>query len=126
VVPCAVGALPVILLLGVQPGGGETVPWRWRGKQRFFYRTTREGPRVRGVYVGNGPIAQAVAAEIEARKAARLAHREALVSQTQVYERAVAPLQRLDAEADQVLNRAMTAAGYRRHRRGPWQKRKMP
>jgi hypothetical protein len=99
------------------------MPWSRRGDKRVFYRSVRLDSRPRTIYVGTGPAAEAVAAEVEARKAARLAHREALAALTQAYEQAVAPLLQLDAQSDKVLHEAMTAAGFYRHDRGAWRRR---
>ncbi len=50
-------------------------------KQRYWYRSVREGRRVRTEYLGRGPLAAAAAAlhnaDAERRECARREHREA-------------------------------------------------
>src|SRR5262245_19405313 len=99
------------------------MPWGGKGNKRYFYLSVRVNSRPHTIYVGTGRAAEAVAAEIEKRKAARLAHREALASLNRSYEQAVGLLLQLDPEANEVLNQAMTDAGFYRHDRGPWRKR---
>ena len=47
--------------------------WVIQGKRRYYYRTVRDGRRQRVVYVGTGPLAEAIAAEDAERAAARRA-----------------------------------------------------
>jgi hypothetical protein len=47
--------------------------WVTQGGRRYYYRKVCDGHRVRAVYVGAGPLAEAIAAEDAQRAAARRA-----------------------------------------------------
>ena len=94
-----------------------------RNGRRYYYRSRRVHGRVVREYYGCGPVAEAIAAIDEARRAERQA------------ERAVREAQRaadaeLDAAAEELhelgalfAEAVMLAAGYHRHDRGSWRRR---
>lgn len=98
--------------------------WEARGGQRYYFRALRRGGRTVKEYYGTGP-----AAELAARQDAR-ARRErgrpvALLGAER--ERA-APAERAAAEFEAACELAtwalMLAAGFHRHRSGPWRRRR--
>src|SRR5580704_11255678 len=101
--------------------------WEVRGGRRYYYRSVREGGRVRRVYVGTGPVAEA-AAEFDAlARANRNGVRErskAAGGDWQIrLAAALGPLRRLDALAGALAALALVEAGYHRPNRGDWRRR---
>src|SRR3954452_16432005 len=98
------------------------MPWKVRNGCRYYYRSIREGGRVRTEYVGAGPRAEA--AELIDRLEALGREREA--------EAWRADREALDAEdldqagrfgaVELVVRAALEAAGFRRHKRGEWRR----
>ena len=90
------------------------------GNGTYYYKSVREGCRVKSDYRGRGLIAELNALLGEQARLRRAAEREE--------RQAVAEQEREifawfdDVEA--VTQLAMTAAGYRRHNRGEWRKRR--
>ena len=111
-------------------GGVVQVAWEIRGSRRYYYRSVREGGRVRRVYVGNGPAAEAAARAAEVTRAIQRSARQR--SNTAGHEEqdrldaARTPLGRLDALADILATLALIDAGYHRPNRGIWRRRKSP
>lgn len=102
----------------------SVMAWEHRGNGTYYYTAERVGGRVVKRYVGAGYSAQMIA-ELE-----RLARQE---RETKAgVERAVresldeldALLSPLNAIADAAIAAAMVAAGYHRHNRGSWRKRR--
>jgi len=87
--------------------------WVRRGKRKYYYRSRWVDGRVVKEYVGSGPEAEA-----EAKKAAQW--REFLRRVAEVE----AILDRLDEVCNLAADAIMVAAGYYRHDRGPWRKRR--
>ena len=98
--------------------------WERRGNRDYFYTAERVNGRVVKRYVGGGAVAElaarmdAVQREIAATAAEdnRLARADA-----DAVADALAPL---DALADALTDAVLIAAGFHRHRRGPWRKRR--
>jgi hypothetical protein len=96
----------------------------WRGN--YYYRSERVNGRPRQVYVGAGLIGQ-LAAQMDGAERER-----------RRLEKAGADLDRADAEAhddglrlverlaDGLARAALYAAGYRRHHRGEWRRKREP
>jgi hypothetical protein len=106
------------------------VAWEVRGGCRYYYRSVREGDKVRRVYVGTGPAADA-AAELDAlaravRDGARDRSRAARTDERQRLEAALGPMHRLDALAGALAALALAGAGYHRSNRGAWRRRRNP
>src|SRR5947209_2684518 len=92
------------------------VAWDVRGGGRYYYRSVRHGDKVRRVYVGTGPAAEA-AAEYDAlaraiRGEARDRSQAARVTERQRLDAALGPLGRLDALAGALTALALVGAGY--------------
>lgn len=100
------------------------MPWKRRGDRQYFYRSRRVGGRVVAEYVGAGELAELVAAGVEcgraSRRAARATERELRQAEREWQEAA----ERLVSDALGLATWIMQAAGYHRHDRGPWRKRR--
>jgi hypothetical protein len=88
--------------------------WEQRGKRKFFYRSRRENGRVVREYVGGGEEAEAAAKRDEAERAQRAE-----------LKRIGVVLDALRIVIDVLIEDQMIAAGYHRHDRGPWRKKRV-
>src|SRR5262245_20111838 len=96
----------------------------WQRHSRYYYRSERQGDRVRSVYLGCDLLAAQLAEldvlhhrqEAEARAARRQAQAHAA--------QADAELAMLDRVLETLAAACLTAAGYHRHHQGPWRKRR--
>jgi len=99
--------------------------WETRGGASYYYTAERVNSRVVKTYVGSGPAAECAAllrAEARAEAAAEREAREREVAELAALGAALAPLDEL---ADALTAAALVAAGYHRHHRGPWRKRRV-
>ena len=96
------------------------VAWEARGGGRFYYRVVRDDGRVRRLYLGNGPVAELAVRDAELRRAERQARAR---SQARL-EAAEAASRELAELTDLLAQVALMAAGYHRHDRGNWRKRR--
>ena len=94
--------------------------WEARGGGRYYYRVVRDGGRVRRLYLGNGPVAELAARDVELRRAERQARAR---SQARL-ESAEAASRELAELTDLLAQVALVAAGYHRHDRGKWRRRR--
>lgn len=88
------------------------------GDKSYSYRSIRRGGRVLTEYLGTGPLAQLLSQQREAERARVRAERQADAERT----RLVVEWSRW---VDGVVRTALEAAGYHRHERGEWRKRKV-
>ena len=94
--------------------------WETRGGGRYYYKVSRDDGRVRRLYLGTGPVAELAVRDAELRRAERQARAR---SQARL-EAAEAASQELAELADLLVRAALVAAGYHRHDRGNWRKRR--
>jgi hypothetical protein len=98
--------------------------WKQINGRFYYYRSTREGDRVRSEYVGGSETASLFAQIVASEKAEREAERqqwEAERQQADAEDREVADwFESIEALADAVI----VAAEYHRHHRGEWRKRR--
>ena len=100
--------------------------WQVVGGRKYYYRHRRVGGRPRTVYVGaaDDPAAELAAAADHLRRLGReAAARERHAEQARQQE-AQAPLVRLCAVSDVLTRAALLSAGFHRHHRGPWRRRR--
>jgi hypothetical protein len=95
-----------------------------RGGRQLLYLSRRVNGKPRKIYVGTGPLADLLAAELESRKRAHKARVEACAAWKAKVGAAENPLDELCGALDQVAAASLLARGYRRHDRGPWRKRR--
>jgi hypothetical protein len=87
------------------------------GTRRVYSESQRVGHKVKTLYYREGPWAERAAREQQQRHEARRARRQALDQQRQL---GAGTYRRIEV----LLRAAMTAAGYYRHYRGPWRRRR--
>jgi hypothetical protein len=88
--------------------------WELRGKRKYLYRSRWVNGRVVREYVGSGPEVE----KAEADEAAIRAQRAEL-------KRIGVILDALRIVIDVLIEDQMIAAGYHRHDRGPWRKKRV-
>ena len=94
----------------------------WRG--RLYYRPTRVNGRPRNEYVGGGPVAAAIAAQVAAARDARELDRVQVELDKAAAHAIDEAVRKVDMLADRLVALAMAAAGFHRHNRGDWRKRR--
>jgi hypothetical protein len=97
--------------------------WERRGESLYYYRSVREGEKVRKEYVGRGEIAEALA---HADETIRRSRAERIRREDEELERVrllVSCADELHETAEALARAEMVAAGYHRHK-GEWRRRK--
>ena len=104
------------------------MPWSQRGSRSYFYVTQRVNGRPRRVYVGAGGSAAATlaAADADQRRLAREAAARERHAEQARHQEVEAPLVRLCAVSDVLTRAALLTAGFHRHDRGQWRRRREP
>ena len=93
--------------------------WEERRGRPYYYRSVREGKRVRKEYVGGGALGQLVAKHDELERLQRKEEEASWKEERQRLERSAGFLRELE-EAVEILTRAeLLASGYHRHK-GTW------
>ena len=99
----------------------------WETRQRggrYYTRSRKIGGRVVRQYIGTGPTAELIAARDAKARVERTAESAALRAEQDRLAPAEALLAELDALTELLAHGALVAAGYRRHHRGAWRKRR--
>jgi hypothetical protein len=100
--------------------------WETRAGGEFYYRKVRQGRRVRSVYCGAGAVAAYLDWEDRAfREAAKADDREELRALEVEAEERERPIAELSRETDLAIAEFLTIAGFHRHHRGEWRRRRM-
>ena len=98
--------------------------WQRRGGNSYFYFTRRVGKRFRCDYIGGGDVGDVAAGLIflarEERREARARRRAARDREKAVLR----DLQRLADITNLLARAALLLAGFRRHDRGAWRRRR--
>jgi len=100
------------------------VGWETRGTGTYYYRKRKVEGRVVSEYIGTGPHAARMASRVAAAQRKRAA--AATIEQVE-REAAVVREAELDAFCDltdALVHVALLDAGYHRHHRGEWRKRR--
>lgn len=100
--------------------------WKLRGRRRYYYRSVRDGSKVRSLYVGGEGLMPEIQNLEEIEHQARLAR-----AQQRQREREDAQIdQAFEEELDEIVASVrgatadlLAAAGYHQHDRGEWRKR---
>jgi len=98
--------------------------WYQQGAQRYYYRSLRRGRLVRRVYIGAGPVGELAAAEDRLRRAQRELQSQALRAARARLARADAQLNAYIRLTDSLARAALMNAGYFRHARGHWRRKR--
>jgi len=99
--------------------------WETKGGCRFYTRSHRRHGRVVRDYLGTGLVAELAAQHDEEDRRGRRAQREQLRQEQAAFDAAAAPHRELSRVADALMTAALVAAGYHRHDRGAWRKRRV-
>src|SRR3954471_5309859 len=100
------------------------MPWEQVGRRRYYYRSEWSAGRPVRRYAGTGPAAELAAAADDLRRLGRaIAARERQAEQGRRRD-AEAPLRELCEVTDLLAQAALVAAGYHRHDRGAWRRRR--
>lgn len=91
----------------------------------YYSRSVRDGDRVRRVYLGNGPAARLAALLDEQRRSERLARSVAWHAGEATRAAAEARLRELDGLTELITRATLLAAGFHKHDRGAWRRRRM-
>jgi hypothetical protein len=100
------------------------MPWVQRKSKRYYYRSFRERGRVRTVYVGTGQVAESAAAADNARRAARAAQQTGLRTEQGRFGEVDGVVDHASQATDAVVRANLMFAGFYRHERGRWRKRR--
>lgn len=98
--------------------------WEQRGTQRYYYTAERIDGRVVKRYVGTGHVAELSARYAAATRAERAADAEDDRQARDDLNDLDAALDPLHDLVDALTAAALVAAGFHRHHRGPWRKRR--
>jgi uncharacterized tellurite resistance protein B-like protein len=99
--------------------------WESRGGSgRYYTRSVRQGGRVLRQYVGTGPGAEAAARADSLRREASEARRVAILSAINEIAQADALVKTVADAAETTTRAALLLAGYHRHDRGAWRRRR--
>ena len=91
---------------------------------RYYTRSQRAGGRVSREYVGTGLLAELVAAEDQLHREAREQAARDRRTERECLEALDGPLLALDARVEALYRAALVVAGYHRHQRGDWRRRR--
>lgn len=100
--------------------------WETRRGGRYYYRSRRMGGRVAKEYLGRGPLAELAAAWAEGDRADREAQLEADRRRRGELDDVAQQVGEVCQAVDDVAAAWLTLAGYHRHDRGEWRKRRAP
>lgn len=89
-------------------------------RRGYFYRSRRVGGRVVRDYFGKGPIAEMAAHLMDKMHQARASRAQNVAR----LDKADASFRQFHDQLDQILAAHFLAAGFHRHDRGPWRKRR--
>jgi hypothetical protein len=100
-------------------------PWEWRERGGLYYtRSRKEGGGVVREYVGGGALGQIAALEDDHKRRRRQEEAALWKEERESLEKLTAPVDELCEAAEVLARAALLAAGYRRHNRGEWRKRR--
>jgi hypothetical protein len=98
--------------------------WEHRGSRRYYTRSRRVSGKVKRTYIGIGPEAELAATMDKARCSQRKATTDAQRAMIARLEELGNLTHDLDEHLRILVEAVMLAAGYHRHDRGQWQKRR--
>ena len=99
--------------------------WEMRGGHGPYYtRSSRVNGRIVREYVGKGLMGELASAMDERDRTVQQAKSEALKTQTTELDRIEEMLVAVCSTADEITILSLQSAGYHRHHRGEWRKRR--
>ena len=93
------------------------------GSKRYYYRSVRDGDRVRKIYLGCGPEAEKAAREVEQRRIQRKANQEALRREQTALSGANEAIDALQTLTQGLYEAFLVANGCYQHH-GQWRRRR--
>jgi hypothetical protein len=102
--------------------GFFTMPWQQRSKGKYYYRSRREGSRVKHDYYGTGPAAEMVASMDATERAERQSQADADAAMRKPFEKADGLLTRLITTSEELLSAVLLAEGFYCNQR-TWKRR---
>ena len=97
---------------------------RAKNGNEYHYRSIRWGGKVRTIYFGCGPAALAIVAMWSLDREADRRRRELQREWWRVEDERQRPVIEWSRRVDEAVRTALEGAGYRRHKRGEWRRRK--
>ena len=98
--------------------------WERRGNRSYYYRSVRTGTRVTKEYAGGG-LMGALAEEFEAERREKRAYEVDRRRRERARWAALEqPARELDELADVLMTASLMMAGFHRHDRGEWRRRR--
>jgi len=91
-----------------------------RNGKTYWYTYLRQGGKVRRVYAGSGPVAEQAAEEARERLARQQEARQQVQQERDRQAQVDALVEELITQTNHLVQAALEAAGYHRHRRGNW------
>jgi hypothetical protein len=102
-------------------------PWERRERGGPYYtRSRKEGGRVVREYVGGGVLGEIAALEDEYERRRHQEEAAFWKEERERLEELATPIEEMCEVAEILARAALLAAGYRRHNRGEWRKRREP
>ena len=98
--------------------------WETRRGRDYYYQARKVDGQVEKHYFGAGPGAEAVALLDALDRQQRAVQREQERQERQALEALDGVVEVVCLLAEAAMNEALTAAGYRRHARGKWRKKR--
>ena len=93
--------------------------WEKRGGRSYYYRSVRDGERVRKVYLGRGIFGELAARRDEEQRDRQATERDYERGELERLEALAAPVLEVSEAADVLARAVLVAGGYRR-RKGEW------
>jgi len=93
-------------------------------KRGYFYRSRRVGKKVRRDYFGRGVFAELAALLVDEARQKHSKGAESKKAHSTSFKAADGLLRALDSQLDLVASAYLAGAGFHRHERGPWIRRK--
>jgi hypothetical protein len=102
-------------------------PWERRARGGLYYtRSRKEAGRVVREYIGGGVLGEIAALQDDYERRCRQEEAALWKEERQRLDDLTAPVEELCETAEVLARAALVAAGYRRHNRGEWRKRREP
>jgi hypothetical protein len=96
--------------------------WEDRGRGgRYYYRSVRDGGRVRKEYIGTGELARIISEGDTIRRTVQEGERARARAEVESLEVLAAPVLEIDEAAEVLARAALVASGYHRHK-GEWRR----